>query len=263
MRLPLAIVLMTLGAATATVTRAEETIGGAPEALAAVDRLLERLGGRAVWTRARSLHVRERAWHPRYGGPIQADFWRDLDRPAYHSRLTGPGIERVTVWDARSGWHLRDGQLTPMSGPELAAEIDGWKQTPYRIYRQLALRDSELLVELEADRLVVLDRQGRTLCWFVLDASGAPLKWGNVFRGEMNEHTYGPLVPFGSFRMPAWGTSADASWRFEYVAIDGSEEPLQLPTAPTGIRGSYFRPKRSPKKSPGFQEGRRSSWAIR
>jgi hypothetical protein len=216
---------------------AQETLNGTPEALTAVDRLLEQLGGRAVWAGARTLHVRERAWHPRYGGPIEADFWRDLERPAYHSRLTGPGLDRVTAWDAQGGWHLREGQLSRMSGEELMTEISGWRQEPYRIYHRLALRDAELAVDLaDGGRLVVLDRERRTLCWFVLDASGAPLKWGNVFGGRVSEHTYGPLVSFGSFRMPAWGTSADASWRFEYVTIEGSEEPLRLPTPPTGAR---------------------------
>jgi hypothetical protein len=101
----------------------------------------------------------------------------------------------------------------------------------------LALRDPELRVELvDTSRLVVLDREGHTLCWFVVDAAGAPLKRGNVFGGSVHEPTYGPLVQLGEFRMPAWGASADASWRFEYVSITASEAPLELPSPPPGIR---------------------------
>lgn len=36
----------------------------------------------------------------------------------------------------------------------------------------------------------------------------------------------------GEFKMPAWGTSVDSSWRFEYVEIRMSEKPLELPAPP-------------------------------
>lgn len=227
------IALLAFGAALPA-TAVQETMAGAPEALAATDRLLEQLGGREVWARARSLHIRERVYHPRYGGPIQVDIWRDLERPAYHSRIIGPGFERVMAWDGRTGWRVRDGRMTPMSGEEVTTEVSGWRQEPYRVYRQLARRDPDLRVALaDSTRLVVLDRDGRTLCWFLLDAKGAPLKWGNVFDGRINEHTYGPLVSFGSFRMPAWGTSADASWRFEYVEVTATDDALRVPPPPS------------------------------
>jgi hypothetical protein len=224
-------------ALSATQAGGQQTIAGETEAIAAAERLLERVGGRDVWVGVRTLHVRERAYHLRFGGPLQADFWRDFDQPAYHSRVTGAGLDRTTAWDTLGGWRVREGVFSRFGSDELAMEIAGSRREPYRIYRALARRDAALRVSLQdGNRLVFSDRGGLTVCWFVLDASGAPLKWGNVYDGRVNEHTYGPLVQFGSFRMPAWGTSADGSWRFEYVAISASSETLRLPAPPPNAR---------------------------
>ena len=226
----LSLLLPTVAAAQAT----SSTMAGTPEALAAADRLVEQVGGREVWARARSLRVVERVHHSQYGGPIRAEYSRDLVRPARHARLEGPGLQREDAWDATSGWAVRDGVVSDLAPDRLSAEVAGWAQEPYRVYRLLATRDPGVRVSLaDGNRLVVHYADGRTLCWFVLDSSGAPMKWGNVWDGRINEAIYGPLTQFGALRMPAWGTSVDASWRFEYVEASVSDAPLTLPPRPS------------------------------
>lgn len=203
------------------------------QAIAAANRLIDSVGGRTVWAKARSLYVKELAFPRRIQGPVTAEFWRDLEQPAYRSHLTGPGLDRVEVRDEKRGWRVRNGQFSWMTQEQLRTEAAGWRQEPYTIYHRLARRDPALRLELTAEnQLEIFDQSGHKLCWFVLDAAGAPIKWGNIFDGRVNEHLYGPVKRFGEFKMPAWGTSTDGSWRFEYVEIRLSEKPLALPAPP-------------------------------
>ena len=185
------------------------------------ERLVESLGGREVWSSAHLLYVRETAYPVGVAGPVRAEFWRNLDVPAYRSIVSGPGLHRETEWTADSGWTVRNGVRTEMNTAELDLEVAGWVQEPYVMYRRLALRDSTLHLTLSDDhRLDIYDgRGGRLLSWFVVDASGALLKWGNIYDGAVNEHVYGPLRPFGALRMPRWGTSTTGARRFEYEEV--------------------------------------------
>jgi len=200
------------------------------EAWQVADRILDNLGGREPWASARSLYVREKAFPAGIEGPLVAEFWRDLETPVYRSLIVGPSIRRETRWSKNSGWVNRDGVRTEMSADAIRSEISGWRQEPYVMYHKLALHDSSLhLVMANNNRLEIFDGEGGALlCWFVVDASGAPLRWGNVFDGEINEHVYGPLRNFGPIRMPAWGTSTTGSWRFEYQDVVPMAKPLDL-----------------------------------
>jgi hypothetical protein len=200
------------------------------EAWQVADRLVESLGGREAWANARSLYVQEKAFPASIAGPVKAEFWRDLEVPTYRSRIEGPSIRRETSWTANAGWVIRDGVRTELSADDISSELSGWRQEPYVMYHLLALQDSSLhLVLVDGNRLEIYDGQdGSLLCWFVVDASGAPLRWGNVFEGEVNEHVYGPLRSFGNVSMPSWGTSTTGSWRFEYVQVTPLMEPIEI-----------------------------------
>jgi hypothetical protein len=192
------------------------------------DRLVASLGGRAVWAAARTLYVRESAYPPSIAGPVTVEIWRDLQAPAYRSILRGSGIQRELHFSEQVGWRVRDGVRTTLSAQELAEEIADWRTEPYVLYHRLARRDSTLrLVMRSPNRLDVFDNSGSDIIgWFVADSAGALLLWGNYYQGQISEHVYGPLRPLGRFRMPAWGAATDGSWRFEYVEIRASPEPL-------------------------------------
>ena len=200
------------------------------EAWQVANRMLENLGGREVWASARTLYVRERAFPASLAGPIKAEFWRDLEVPAYRSLIEGPSIRRETRWSEKGGWVNRNGVQSELTADAITANISDWRQEPYVMYHKLAVRDSSLHLELANDnRLEIFDEQnGKLLCWFVVDASGALLIWGNIYEGEVSEHVYGPLREFGQVSMPAWGTSTTGSWRFEYEDVVPMAEPLDI-----------------------------------
>jgi len=192
--------------------------------------MLEGLGGREVWASARTLYVRERAFPASLDEPITAEFWRDLEIPAYRSLIEGASIRRETRWSEKGGWVIRNGVRSELTEDDIRTNISEWRQEPYVMYHKLAIRDSSLHLKLVDDnRLEIFDGEnGKLLCWFVVDASGALLIWGNYYEGKVSEHVYGPLRDFGRVRMPAWGTSTTGSWRFEYEDVVPMAEPLDI-----------------------------------
>ncbi len=185
----------------------------------AAERLVESLGGAERWAATKILYVKEKAFPASLKHPVTAEFWRNMERPAYRSVITGPGLRRETQWSEDGGWVIRNGEHTEMTAEALAEEVFYWLQEPYVMYHKLAARDPALHPVLkEGNRLEVYwGDGGRLLCWFDLDASGALLRWGNFYQGEVSEHVYGPIRAVGDFKMPAWGTSTSGSWRFEYI----------------------------------------------
>jgi hypothetical protein len=192
------------------------------------DRLVEGLGGREVWANARTLYVREKAYPSSQAAPVTAEIWRDLHVPAYRSIIAGEGLRRETHYSEAGGWTIRNGVRTVMTPELLAAEIADWKTEPYVIYHRLARRDPGLRLALVNDRrLEVYDRtSGELISWFVVDVAGMLVLWGNYYEGKVSEHVYGPLVPFGRFRMPKWGAATDGSWRFEYEVVRATADSL-------------------------------------
>ena len=87
----------------------------ADDAQAVVDTLLESLGGKQVWAEARAIYIRETAYPASMSDPVNAKFWRDLEKPIYRSVLTAPGTERKTWRTATSGWSERNGERSETS----------------------------------------------------------------------------------------------------------------------------------------------------
>lgn len=207
---------------------AENDLEGDADAVAAAWRLLDAAGGREAWAAARTMYAREQAYPPAIDGPVDVHIFRDLEAPSVYTEIRATGLTLRTMRTRTRGWRARNGEVTTLTVEDLAVETEGWRQEPYVFYHRLATGGAGLKVALKGDdRLEVFDIEaGRTLCWFVLTPAGAPLKWGNIFDGEVNEHTYGPLTDLGEANLPKWGVSGDGSWRFEYVAVSFSPEPL-------------------------------------
>ena len=70
-------------------------------------------------------------------------------------------------------------------------------------------------------------RDERLLCWFQVAPNGVLLGWGNFFDGVVNQHYYGPVVPFGPAKLPKFGATSNGSYRFEYLTARFSDEPPQ------------------------------------
>jgi hypothetical protein len=204
---------------------------GNPASVAAARQLLDTVGGAEAW-HSRTFEVTERIF-PASGQVSELRIVRDFERPARLLVSVNPN-RTLTEWVApEGGWSRRNDETTVMSPEALAAELQGLRQEPYAIYHRIARNDPALRVELrDQATLYVYDGDERLLSWFQLAPNGVLLGWGSFFDGAVNQHYYGPLVPFGPARLPKFGATSNGSYRFEYLSARFTDEPHSAPTEP-------------------------------
>lgn len=226
----LAVTTLAFSAMSAFAHAQPTNLQGTQASLAQTAKLIEAVGGADVWSESRSFMVRERAFLTN-GETAELVIQRNLDDVTRWIRLESETYEYEEVIEREFGWRGRDGNFDSYTTQELDDERIGLEQSPYYIYHRLAKGDPELRVDwIEDDRrLNIFEGEERLLCWFFLDARGHPISWANIYKGRENRHNYGPLIDFGDANFPKWGASMDASWRFEYLEADFSDEPVAFP----------------------------------
>ena len=216
----LALLLMLIVDASALASDKSQGLEGDEESIAAAETLLEAVGGRAAWGSDKQfLFTVQRAYLTDSGEIAMISIWRDLDNYTRLIRLESPSRQYSEYIGTESGWRELNGSRSEIPPDALAAERHGLTQSPYYVYRRLALRDEDLVIELadENARLNVASADGSSSCWFLIDGLGSPISWGNVYRGSVNQHYYGPLFRAGDANFPSWGAATNGAWRFEYI----------------------------------------------
>ncbi|MCB1693282.1 MAG: hypothetical protein KDI19_10985 [Pseudomonadales bacterium] len=200
---------------------------GDQEALARVDRMYARLGGKALWAGARSLHTIERARDPKYGDGIVATYWRNLEAPGERVEYRSADLNLVYAWDEEGGWMMRDGKVTDFTGDEIRERAASWRGDLYTLFHQLAAGTRNLEVRsLAPDGFDVLDEAGSKMAEYHLTRDGDLYRW-RQFQGDTpTSWVYGPHRNFGDVSFPDWGTSSDGDWGFYYLAVEPSDKPF-------------------------------------
>lgn len=213
-------------------TASADGIDGDKKALARVDLMLEKMGGRALWAKANSLYTMERARHPRYGDGIVASYWRDFEAPGEHGELHQEGVDIEYAWTTEDGWIERNGEIREYSKEELRSLHDKWHQEIYTLYHELALGERELTVRnLDDDGFRVIDESKRKIADFRLTPDGHLYYWTQYEGKDARSWVYGPYRQFGNISFPDWGTSADGKWSFYYLQVLPSEKPFSENTS--------------------------------
>lgn len=216
----LAAVVFWMGAAAPT-----QALSGDAEALAMARRMVEQLGGRETWSRARWVYAREEAWFANRAGPADVEFWRRADGPGQWHRAQGPDWSRAHAWTGSSGWRQRDGVTSDFTTQDLQF-VHGWRRGEvYLMYVWLAQERDDLRVQKTGERSfrVLAVQDGANLGEFQVDHAGAPARWRFGFGEDSVDYIYGPLKQFGPIRMPAWGALNDGTFRFFYTDVRLSE----------------------------------------
>jgi hypothetical protein len=214
---------------------AQETprLQGDPQAVAAIERMLERLGGQAVWARTRTLYVEYDGWRTRPNEPVVERAWRDLAEPRQRAEYQGRSFLTTYGLSPERGWIDRDGKLEVYDAERHAATVERYPFGFYSSLRTLAVADSRIrLAWQEPDRVIVRTADGRERGWWQIDSTGAPIRWGAGSGDTAVEYVYGPVRPFGTVNFPAWGASRDGWWRWDYVRIEPSPSALDVSLDP-------------------------------
>jgi len=204
---------------------AEPRLQGDPQAVEAIERMIERLGGRAVWSRARTLYVEYDGWRTRPNEPVVERAWRDLTEPRQRAEYEGRSFLTVYGLSPTQNWVSRDGKVERFDEERHAGAVERYPFGFYSSLRTFAVADPRVrLTWQEPDRVIVRTADGRERGWWQIDSTGAPVLWGAGSGDDAIEYVYGPVREFGTVNFPAWGASTDGWWRWDYVRIDVSTE---------------------------------------
>jgi hypothetical protein len=204
-----------------------QDLAGEPVAIERARQLVERVGGRHVWSQLASLRLTQRFHiHTRPESVVHVE-WIDFKVPRIHVSIESELTHRQRAYDHRGGWFLRDGTLTKYTEQELANERAFWKRDMFRMFHRIAAEDPDIELRMNGEnRLEVFERgTGELLCWFRLNVTNEPVLWGAAAEGESLEFLFGPLSQFGNLRLPRWGGFVDGSWRFDMLDANGSNLP--------------------------------------
>jgi hypothetical protein len=214
----------------AGVACAADRLQGDPQAVASVEAMLERMGGREIWARTRSLHLEYRVWRTDPDETMTERAWRDLQEPNQRIEFDSPSEPVTWAFTPRSGWVSREGTVKEISAAGHASAVGFWPADFYTMIHRLAVADPGVVLAFVPPRRVRVDSaEGVELGWWEIDSSGQLLKWGSVSDGEQLEYVYGPLKTFGEISFPAWGSAVDGSWRFEYANVSVDPAPIPAP----------------------------------
>ncbi len=213
---------------------AQAQMKGDPESVAAAKRIIENMGGAALWSKAKWIYCQERAYYASQPGVSTVEFWRRTDAPAEWAYRTAPNVERRAAWTAQGGWRLRDGVFTQMTKDQMQGALGWWPGEIYVMYARFARDDPGLrLSKLSERSFVVLDdADGRHLGEFHVNTAGELVAWKRSYGTDSVHYVYGPLKAIGPLRVPDWGALHDGSFRFYYTDFRLSEADPPVSLAP-------------------------------
>lgn len=202
-------------------------LAGEPAAIARAQEMVERVGGRQVWSMLASLLLTQRFYIQTRRESVVHQEWIDFKVPRIHVTIESELTRRQRAYDERGGWFLRDGTLTRFTEQELATERGFWKRDMFRMFHLIASEDPGIELRMNGQhRLEVFERgSGELLCWFQLNVSSEPVLWGAAVGEDSLEFLFGPLEQYDNIRVPRWGGFTDGSWRFDMINARGSALP--------------------------------------
>jgi hypothetical protein len=199
---------------------------GEPEAVTRAEEMIERIGGKELWSQLRSLSLKQRFYVIEWRNSIIHQEWIDFETPRLWVSMKNEQLNHLRVYDASGGWWLREGEFSRFSEEHLAMERGFWKRDMFRCFHLIASEDPGIELRMNGDdRLEVYESSGDPLCWFRLSPSSEPVLWGAAVEDYEIEFIFGPMKQFGNIRVPSWGGDTDGSWRFNMLEARGSVDP--------------------------------------
>jgi hypothetical protein len=157
---------------------------GTPEAVAALERLFERLGGRERWANLVGLHLRGEVTLTASDEPVAVEIWRDFLGRRLRLEQTRAGATTVQVVAPDGAWTASGGTTTKLTDQVFRHSVHRERRLVFRVLHDLALAKT-LSARMAEGRLEVL-RAGRVHGWFELAEDGRPTRWV-VARSEYEE----------------------------------------------------------------------------
>lgn len=207
---------------------------GDAEATARIEKMLARMGGRERWADGKSIYIRYRQTHSgRRAGDGGERGWRDVSKPGERLELWRTDYEgRSQNWghafNERTGWERQPEGLRDYSAEEMQRITTFWRRDFYTMFHRMAAGDPALTYRFTAPNRIDVSEGGKDIGWWDIDRGGTLMRWGATDDDESGQlsYVYGPFKKYGDIAFPAWGSSSDGLFRFEYLEFLLSPQPL-------------------------------------
>ena len=208
---------------------------GDAEAVIRVEKMIARMGGAQIWSRAKTLYLKYDVHlavdpGPRSGTTTQ---WINLERPGDRViyELTDGNGTPTTIsrgYSATSGWRIRDGQRTATDKDALAARGSYWSRDFYTTFHRFAAADPNLRLSFAGPNNVgVVEATGTPVAEWVIDKDGNLLAWKSTSINAVSfSYVIGPLQRYGAVSFGGWNASADGISRYSVIEFGLSAEPM-------------------------------------
>jgi hypothetical protein len=205
---------------------------GDPAAIADAEKMVEAMGGLAIWRELESVHfVHE---------------WDIFDRPDIYLEneildLTGPRsyvtmeseiYNRVRAYSPEHRyWNIVNEEFSYASDQAYENAMERAPYSIYRLARAIARGDSHYHVQFGPMR----DLSGTTGLefrgpddevhgWILLNTRMEPVVWATT----QYSYSFGPLQRYGNLRVPKWAITGGGRVRYEMVSLTGSNQRPDL-----------------------------------
>ena len=206
-----------------------EPLQGDAEAVALVEKMIDRMGGSAIWSRTRTLHLVYNGWRTNPDEAMIEHAWRDLAKASSRTEFHARSFTVIRVFTPETGWLKINGEVRAMTEQEHKNNIAFDPKDFYTMIHRFATGDQDLRLAFEEPKRVrVSAAAGQDLGWWEIDDSGQVLRWGAEDEGEQLEYVYLPFRQFGNISFPAGGAATDGFWRWTYDVVEVSIEPIPV-----------------------------------
>ncbi len=234
------LLFLVLAMSCASPAGAEEGMRGDREALADARAMVETMGGAAIWSQMKTLHL-VHEWFPwnRADSYVEEETL-DLTGPRSRADRKSEINHAIRAYSPEGGrWDSSNGVITRAGKDAVAEDL---KRAPFNFYqlvRAVAVDDPAYEVRYgkgdipTSRRLEFYGADGELGGWVILNLRKEPI----VKATPAYRYTLGPLKRFGNLRIPAWGVYDNGWTRYEMIDAKGDREAPEasLFMAPGGV----------------------------
>jgi hypothetical protein len=192
----------------------------APEAEQLAEKMLDRLGGRSVWSNLKNTingSTQNRKQEPTV---VYSIITMDFESARFRIDTTAEDVNLVRVVNGESSWKIGwGGEVEDLPADRFQEEMRWYEAHVYRTIHRIAARDPLISLALaDENRLEVYNGKTRLL-WLKLDDKAEPYAFG--FWNDDTGSLSGPWdVVKNGIHHPSWVSSADGTWRAAVKALE-------------------------------------------
>lgn len=188
-----------------------------------IDKLLEAVGGRDVWSRAQGFTMTEILHSDQLELPVVRQYWVDFTSPRIMESAHGNGLRQTQALNVEEGWRIRNGEFTNWPAEQVAGWRSFWPGIPTRVFHLLAKNDPGVEARWR-DGVIDIYIDEKRVVWIATDPEGTPVAYGREDR-HTDTHFLGKPLDYGDVTLWSEAIEPGNDWRVVMVDYELLYEP--------------------------------------